>query len=188
VSCQAGCSYDLDGCVVIGHSAGVEAACGYEYVDFWPMGGENSRTNTIYTHTSLELAQLISQRDWIAVLQAQALGISGRDDHVIATRSRQWIDFVMNDAVELLAATRGEQELSGGHVLIWKLDRGEVSFAVGREAFIDQQAAAAVLEVVAFVLEIGDTFVRWADVLDFVANVLCVGPGERVLRSCRIKF
>src|SRR6185312_15158261 len=62
----------------------------------------------------------------------------------------------------------------------------EMPLSVGRETFVDEQATAAVLEVIALVLEIGDAFIRWADVLDFVANVLCVGPSERVLCSHRI--
>src|SRR5690348_14879738 len=94
----------------------------------------------------------------------------------------------MDDAVELLAATCRKQELSCRHVLIRKVDRGEMSFAVGREAFVDEQATASILEVIALVLEIGDAFVRRTDMLDFVANILCVGPGERVLCSHRIKF
>src|SRR5690348_4313465 len=94
----------------------------------------------------------------------------------------------MDDAVELLAATRRKQELSCRHVLIRKFDGGEMPFAVRRQAPVDQQAAAAILEVIALVLEIGDAFISWADVLDLIANVLRISPTERLFGAYRVEL
>src|SRR6185312_12641310 len=72
--------------------------------------------------------------------------------------------------------------------LLRQFDRAEVSFAVRRETTIYQQPRSAVLEVITFILQVGDAFVGRAHVLDLIADVLGIGPGEDSASPFRIQL
>src|ERR1700751_2627838 len=58
--------------------------------------------------------------------------------------------------------------------------------AVGSEEAVDQQPRAAILKLVAFLAEAGNALIRWADAVNFTANVLSVLPREGFCGLLRI--
>src|SRR5579884_1429725 len=88
------------------------------------------------------------------------------------------IGVAQNDAVELFAAASCDQKFSRRNIFFRQCNAREMSFAVGGKELIFEQPWAAVLEVIAFLFQIGDSLVSRNHAVDFIADVLGIMPGK----------
>src|SRR5437763_955499 len=174
--------------VVVRNAAGIETSCGNQDVDFRPMRLQRTRLDAVNLDPALKLSQFIAQRDGLAITQAQTLGIFTGHEYVITPCASDGINFRIDDAVELLAATRGQKKPSSGNPLFRQINTGEMRFAIGCETTVHQQSRPAILEVVAFLRQTADSLIGWAYAVNLIADVLCVLPGEKVLSTLRFEL
>src|SRR5581483_2372402 len=66
-------------------------------------------------------------------------------------------------------------------LLFRQIDCAEVAFAIRRQTAIDEQVATAILNAVALLAQLGNSFIGGANAIDFIANVLRVCPGEQFI-------
>src|SRR5205823_13234493 len=136
--------------VVLRNTAGIETSCGNQDVDFRPVRLQRAGLDAVNLDSALKLSQFIAQRDGLAITQAQTLGIFAGHEYVITPCASDGINFRINDAVELLATTRGQKKPSSGNPLLRQINNREMRLAIGRETTVHQQARPAILEAIAF--------------------------------------
>src|SRR5713101_4736270 len=155
-SCQNARLDDLDDGVVIRNAARIQPSRRDDYVDLGPVGLQTTRLDAIDLQSAVELSELVAQGEGVTIAQRKPLRVFFRHNNVIASRPGYGIVLVHHHAVELFPAPCRQMEKSLWNALFGKCDGGEVTFAVRGEEFFRQQAAPAVLEIVALLSHLAD--------------------------------